>query len=82
MDVSHETTRRWFLKFGSAIYANLRRARPRPSDHWHLDEMAIVIQRKRFWLWHGVDNEGEVLDFLVPSQRNAKAAKKPMKKLR
>ena len=82
VDVSHKTTRRWFLKFGSAISANLRRARPRPSDHWHLDEMAIVIRRKRVWLWHGVDNEGEVMDFLVPSQRNAKAAKKPMKKLR
>ncbi len=41
------TIRRWFLKFGSAIAANLRRTRPRPSDHWHLDEMVIVIQRKR-----------------------------------
>ncbi len=34
--------RRWFLKFGSTIAANLRRTRPRPSDHWHLDEMVIV----------------------------------------
>ncbi len=65
LDVSYETVRRWFLKFGLTIAANLRRARPRPSDHWHLDEMVIVIQRKRYWLWHAVDNEGEVLDFLV-----------------
>jgi putative transposase len=49
LDVSYETVRRWFLKFGSAIAANLRRARPRPSDHWHLDEMVIVIRRKRYW---------------------------------
>ncbi len=28
-----------------------------------------------------VDNEGEVLDFLVQSRRNAKAAEKLMKKL-
>ena len=46
VDVSYETIRRWFLKFGSAIASNLRRARPRPSDHWHLDEMVIVIRRK------------------------------------
>jgi transposase-like protein len=81
LDVSYETVRRWFLKFGSTIAANLRRARPRPSDHWHLDEMVIVIRRKRYWLWRAVDNEGEVLDFLVQSRRNAKAAKKLMKKL-
>ncbi len=47
LDISYETLRRWFLKFGSTIAANLRRTRPRPSDHWHLDEMVIVIRRKR-----------------------------------
>jgi transposase-like protein len=81
LDVSYETIRRWFLKFGSAIAANLRRTRPRPSDHWHLDDMVIVIQRKRYWLWRAVDNEGEVLDFLVQRKRDTKAAKKLMKKL-
>ena len=81
LDVSYETIRRWFLKFGSAIAANLRRIHPRPSDHWHLDEMVIVIRRKRYWLWRAVDNEGEVLDFLVQRKRDAKAAKKLMKKL-
>jgi len=81
LDISYETVRRWFLKFGSTIAANLRRTRPRPSDHWHLDEMVIVIRRKRYWLWRAVDNEGEVLDFLVQSRRNTKAAKKLMKKL-
>ncbi len=43
--------------------------------------MVIVIQRKRYWLWRAVDNEGEVLDFLVQSKRDAKAAKKLMKRL-
>ncbi len=43
--------------------------------------MVIVIRGRRHWLWRAVDNEGEVLDFLVQSRRNAKAAKKLMKKL-
>ena len=30
IDVSYETARRWFLKFGPVIAANLRRLRPRP----------------------------------------------------
>ena len=47
LDVSYETVRRWFLKFGSTIAANLRRARPRSSDHWHLGEMVVVIRQKR-----------------------------------
>lgn len=47
IDVSNETLRRWLLKFGAPIAANLRKARPRPSDHWHLDEMAIAIRGER-----------------------------------
>ncbi len=81
LDISYETVRRWLLKFGSVIAANLRQTRPKPSDHWHLDEMVIVIRRKRYWLWRAVDNEGEVLDFLVQSRRDAKAARKLMRTL-
>jgi transposase-like protein len=81
LDISYETVRRWFLKFGAPIARNLRHMRPTPSDYWHLDEMVIVIRRRRHWLWRAVDNEGEVLEFLVQSKRNAKAALKLMRKL-
>ncbi len=81
LDISYETARRWFLKFGESIARNLRRTRPTPSDYWHLDEMVIVIRGKRYWLWRAVDNEGEVLDFLVQPKRNAKAALKLLRKL-
>jgi len=65
VDASYETVRRWFLKFGLSIATNILRSRPRPSDHWHLDEMVIAIRGDQYWLWRAVDNEGEVLDFLV-----------------
>ena len=81
LDISYETVRRWFLKFGSPIARNLTASRPTPSDHWHLDEMVIVIRGRKYWLWRAVDNEGEVLYFLVQSRRNAKAAIKLMRKL-
>ena len=81
LDVSYETVRRWVLKFGRQISTNLRSNRSAPSDHWYLDEMVIVIRGKRHWLWRAVDNEGTVLDFLVQSRRNTKAAKKLMKAL-
>ena len=51
VDVSYETVRAWFLKFGPAIAANLRRLRPRARDHWHLDEMVVRINGRKHWLW-------------------------------
>ena len=63
LDISYEIVRRWFLKFGPKIARNLRYSRPISSDHWHLDEMVIVIRGKKHWLWRAVDNEGEVLVF-------------------
>ena len=66
---------------GAPIARNLRHTRPIPNGYWHLDEMVIVIRGQRYWLWRAVDNEGEVLDFLVQSKRNAQAALKLMRKL-
>ncbi len=81
IDVSNETVRRWFLKFGRLIARNLRRNRPRPSPRWHLDEMVIKIRGRKHWLWRAVDDEGEVLDFLVQRRRCARSARRLLRKL-
>src|SRR5208283_594438 len=81
LDVSYETVRRWVLKFGQAFARELRRRRPRPTSRWHLDEMAVVIAGRQFWLWRAVDDEGEVLDLLVQRRRDKTAAVKLMRKL-
>ena len=55
LDVSYETIRRWFLKFGTVIAANLRRTPPKPSDHWaprrdgyrHPEEALLALARRR-----------------------------------
>lgn len=46
-----------------------------------LDEVFVSINGKREYLWRAVDSEGEVLDILVQSRRNKKAALKLMRKL-
>ena len=51
--------RRWVLKFGPLFARELRRRRPRLTARWHLDEMAVTIAGRRFWLWRAVDDEGE-----------------------
>ena len=81
VDVSYETVRRWALKFGRAYARKLRRLRPRPDCRWHLDEVFVSINGRRMYLWRAVDSEGEVLDILVQSRRNKKAALKLMRKL-
>jgi transposase-like protein len=81
IDVSYESVRRWSVKFGLGYARKLRRLRPRPDARWHLDEVFVSINGKRMYLWRAVDSEGEVLDILVQSRRNKKAALKLMRKL-
>ena len=81
IETSYETIRRWVVKFGPVFARNLRRLRPKPSDTWHLDEMAVRIGGRRMWLWRAVDSEGEVLDILVQPKCDTKAALRLMRKL-
>ncbi len=79
--VSYETIRAWCAKFGQAYANQLRRRRAQPGDRWHLDEVFIRINGTIHYLWRAVDQHGDVLDILVQSRRNAKAAKKFFRKL-
>ena len=79
--VSHESIRRWCLKFGSTFADNVRRRHPRPGDKWHLDEVFIRIQGELRYLWRAVDQVGIVLDVLVQSRRDGVAAKRFFKRL-
>ena len=79
--VSYETVRQWCAKFGPAYARELRRRRPRAGDKWHLDEVFIKVNGERRYLWRAVDQDGNVLDILVQSKRDAKAAKRFLAKL-
>src|SRR3984893_8523457 len=79
--VSYETVRRWVNHFGPKIAADLRKRRPKPHTTWHLDEVYVKIDGRMVYLWRAVDAEGEVLDILVQTRRNKRAALKLMRKL-
>jgi putative transposase len=81
IEVSHETVRQWALKFGQTFANQFRRRLPAPGDKWHLDEVVISIAGRKHWLWRAVDQHGVVLDILVQSRRNAKAAERLLRKL-
>ena len=81
MIVSHETVRRWAEKFGRDFANEVRRRAPQFGDKWHLDEVVVAINGEKHWLWRAVDQDGFVLDALVQSRRDKRAAERLMRKL-
>ncbi len=73
--VSREAVRQWVNRFGRHFADCIRRERRRPNDKWHMDEVVIMIRGKKHWLWRAITANGDVLDILVQTRRNAKAAK-------
>ncbi|NZD54396.1 IS6 family transposase [Rhizobium leguminosarum] len=79
--VSYETIRRWCRKFGAAYAKQLRRKKPSRKDIWHLDEVVISIGGRKHWPWRAVDQDGYVLDEIVQTRRDTKAAKRLLVRL-
>ena len=79
--VSYETIRRWCAKFGPDYARQLRRRQGRLGDTWFLDEVFVKINGQRQYLWRAVDQDGDVIDILVQSRRNRRAAERFFRKL-
>ncbi|MDG4650647.1 IS6 family transposase, partial [Roseibacterium sp. SDUM158017] len=83
-EISHETVRFWWHRFGPTFAAEIRKRRiegMRSSRwRWHLDEMFVKINDERHYLWRAVDHEGEVLESFVTKTRDRKAALKFLRK--
>jgi putative transposase len=67
IDISHETVRFWWNRFGPMFAAEIRQPaskRMRSFTHWrwHLDEVFVKINGETRYLWRAVDHEGEVLE--------------------
>ena len=84
VDVSYESVRYWWHRFGSQFESKIkkRRAEGMQSSNWkwHLDEVFVKINGERHYLWRAVDHEGEVLESYVTKKRDKKEALKFMKK--
>ena len=76
VQVTYAAIRQWCGKFGSVLAADLRHRRPAARPKWHLDEVFIRIQKKTYYLWRAVDQDGMVLDILVQERRNQEAAER------
>ncbi len=72
--VTYETVRAWVIKFGTPDAAELRKREAAPGRRWHLDEVFTRVGGKQVYLWHAVDEHGQVLDVLVQAHRDTAAA--------
>ena len=86
IDISHETVRFWWNRFGPMFAAEIRRRRVDrmrafSNWRWHVDEVFVKVNGERHYLWRAVDDEGEILDVLVQRKRDRKAALKLLRKL-
>jgi len=79
IDITHETVRFWWNRFGMIFVSEIRRSRVqamRSFRHrrWHLDEVFVKINGVKHHLWRAVDHEGEVLESFVTKRSDKKAA--------
>ena len=86
IDISHETVRFWWNRFGPMFAAEIRKRRVAhmrgyPQWRWHLDEVFVKINGKLCYLWRAVDHEGEVLEAVVTAKRDKDAALKLLKRI-
>ncbi len=51
------------------------------GDTWYLDELFVSIQGRQQSLWRAVDEDGDVIDILVQSRRDRRAATRFFRKL-
>jgi putative transposase len=69
VDVSHETVRFWWHRFGPMFASEIRKRRIERMKssqwRWHMDEMFMNINGERHYLWRAVDHEGEALESYV-----------------
>ena len=75
IDISHETVRYWWNRFGPMFAAEIRqrrveRMRSFTPWQWHLDELFVKINGETHYLWRAVDHEGEVLEGLCHVNRS------------
>ena len=84
IDITHETVRFWWNRFGPLFAKSIRKRRVASHQFsnwtWHLDEVFVKINGELHYLWRAVDHEGEVLEAYVTKRRDRQAALRFLRK--
>ena len=84
IDITHETVRFWWNRFGPMFARTLRKRRVQAHNYsnwaWHLDEVFVKVNGELHYLWRPVDHGGEVLEVYVTKRRNRQAVLRFLRK--
>ena len=68
--VTYETIHQWCQKFGPDYARRLKKQQGRLGVTWHIDEVFVIMQGQRHYLYRAVDQDGDVIDILLQQRRN------------
>ncbi|HHK5537233.1 TPA: IS6 family transposase [Bacillus mobilis] len=80
LSLAHTTIMRWVHQYGPELKKRIRNHLKPTNDSWRVDETYLKIKGKNMYLYRAVDSEGNTIDFYLSQRRNAKAAKRFLKK--
>jgi transposase-like protein len=80
LSVDHSTINRWVLQYGPELDKRCRPHLRMTNDSWKVDETYVKVKGEWKYLYRAVDSSGQTLDFMLSAKRDAKAAKRFLKK--
>ena len=81
LSVDHNTINRWVLQYGPELDKQCRPHLRPTNDSWRVDETYVKVKGEYKYLYRAVDSSGQTLDFMLSAKRDAKAAKRFLKKV-
>ena len=76
LHVDHTTIYRWVQHYASELEKRGPPHLKATNDSWRIDKTYIKVKKVWMYLYRAVDSQGNTLEFLLNSTRNAQAAKR------
>jgi transposase-like protein len=76
LDVAHTTIMRWVQRYMPEFVKRWQRYARSVGSSWRVDETYIKVKGHWFYLYRGVDKEGQTIDFFLSERRDTPAAKR------
>jgi transposase-like protein len=80
VEVKHTTIYRWVQAYAPELDKRIRSHLNPTNDSWKVDETYIKVKGAWKYLYQAIDSKGNTLDFMLSAKRDAKTAKRFLKK--
>src|SRR5207248_11291683 len=76
LHVDHTTIYRCVQRYAPELDKRCRSHLKATNDSWRVDETYVKVRKTWMYLYRAVDSQGNTLEFLLSSMRDAEAAKR------